>query len=147
MNSVGQLTQPNKNIYGFQIQENTTWKPGLSEADLQKFQNVIGFAFPEPLRNFYKVVNGLSKPGINMYGSVGTKPTFSQVFYSYSQDIDKIKELIKTIRIRKSYQLKLPDALIAATVITHNMTLIADNDKDFGKVAALKYINPNKISS
>ena len=40
------ITQPNKNVYGFQIQENTIWKPGLSDTDLQKFQDVIGFHFP-----------------------------------------------------------------------------------------------------
>ena len=91
------LTQPNKDVYGFQVQENTTWMPGLSDADLLKFQDVIGFSFPEPLINFYKVMNGLSKPGINMYGSDGTKPTFSRIFYSYPQDIDKIKELIKWV--------------------------------------------------
>lgn len=48
----------------------------------------------------------------------------------------------ETIRIRKSYKIKLPDALIAATAIINGLTLIADNDKDFLKVATLKYINP-----
>jgi hypothetical protein len=42
-------------------------------------------------------MNGLSKPGINMYGTDSTKPNFNQVFYSYPQDIDKIKELIKLV--------------------------------------------------
>lgn len=49
----------------------------------------------------------------------------------------------ETISIRKKYRLKLPDAFIAATAIVNNLTLIADNDKDFGKVDVLKYINPN----
>lgn len=51
----------------------------------------------------------------------------------------------ETIRIRKSYGLKLPDALIAATVIINNMRLIADNDNDFLRVNELKYINPNRL--
>jgi hypothetical protein len=91
------VTRPNENIYGFQIQQNTTWKPGLSDTDLLKFQDVIGFSFSEPLRNFYKVMNGLSKPGINIYGNDGTKPAFNEIFYSYPQDIDKVKELIKWV--------------------------------------------------
>ena len=37
----------------------------------------------------------------------------------------------ETIKIRKLYLLKLPDAIIAATAITHNLILIADNDKAF----------------
>lgn len=39
--------------------------------------------------------------------------------------------IIETIRIRKTYRVKLPDAIIAATAIIHELTLIADNDKDF----------------
>ncbi|PSL28439.1 type II toxin-antitoxin system VapC family toxin [Dyadobacter jiangsuensis] len=49
----------------------------------------------------------------------------------------------QTIAVRKKYRLKLPDAFIAATAIVNNFTLIADNDRDFGKVDILKYINPN----
>ena len=48
----------------------------------------------------------------------------------------------ETIRIRRSYGLKLPDALLAATVLINDFTLIADNDKDFTRVPELKYVNP-----
>ncbi|MEN0053258.1 MAG: SMI1/KNR4 family protein [Mucilaginibacter sp.] len=89
--------QLNKNIYGFQIQEDTTWKRGLSDTDLQRFQDDIGFSFPEPLMNFYKVMNGLSKPGINIYGNDGINAAFSPVFYSYPQDLNMIKASIKWI--------------------------------------------------
>ncbi len=52
----------------------------------------------------------------------------------------------ETIRIRKSYKLKLPDSLIVATALTNNMILIADNDKDFLLVPELKYINPQHLN-
>lgn len=52
----------------------------------------------------------------------------------------------ETIKIRKSHLLKLPDAVIAATAVTYNLILIADNDKDFLKVDALQYINSSKLS-
>ena len=50
----------------------------------------------------------------------------------------------RTIEIRKRSKIKLPDALIAATAIEYDLTLLADNDKDFKKVEGLglKYINP-----
>jgi tRNA(fMet)-specific endonuclease VapC len=51
----------------------------------------------------------------------------------------------RTIDIRKLYKLKLPDALIAATAIENDFTLIADNDSDFKKVPGLRYINPVQI--
>lgn len=41
------------------------------------------------------------------------------------------------IEIRKKYKLKLPDAIVAATAITNNATLIT-NDKEFKKVIGLK---------
>jgi predicted nucleic acid-binding protein len=44
------------------------------------------------------------------------------------------------------HKLKLPDAIIAATAIDNNFTLIADNDADFKKVPGLKYINPMQIN-
>jgi len=51
----------------------------------------------------------------------------------------------ETIRIRKESKVKLPDAFIAATSIIHDLTLIADNDKDFLKVPGLKYVNPTSL--
>lgn len=50
-----------------------------------------------------------------------------------------------TIDIRKNQKLKVPDAIIAATAIVNNLTLISDNDKDFTKVPGLKYINPSSM--
>ena len=51
----------------------------------------------------------------------------------------------RTIKIRKGISIRLPDAIIAATAIVHNLTLLSDNDKDFEKVSGLKYINPTKL--
>ena len=48
----------------------------------------------------------------------------------------------KTIEIRRTYKIKLPDALIAATAIVFDMTLLSRNDKDFTQIPELKYINP-----
>ena len=48
------------------------------------------------------------------------------------------------IRIRKETNIKLPDAIIAATAIHNNYVLISTNDNDFKKVIplGLKYLNP-----
>ena len=51
----------------------------------------------------------------------------------------------RTIKIRKGISIRLPDAIIAATAIVHNLTLLSDNDKDFLRVSGLKYINPTKL--
>jgi predicted nucleic acid-binding protein len=48
----------------------------------------------------------------------------------------------KTIEIRKTRKIKLPDAIIAATAIVHDLTLVSRNDSDFKKISDLKYLNP-----
>jgi predicted nucleic acid-binding protein len=54
------------------------------------------------------------------------------------------KIIEKAIEIRKQSNVKLPDAIIAATAICNNFTLILDNDKDFKKLIGfgLTYLNP-----
>jgi predicted nucleic acid-binding protein len=51
----------------------------------------------------------------------------------------------RTIKIRRGRSIRLPDAIIAATAIEHNLTLLSDNDKDFEGISDLKYINPMKL--
>lgn len=64
--------------------------------------------------------------------------------FIYGIDNEIISE---TIRIRKQSNVKLPDAFIAATAIINNLTLVADNDKDFQKIKGLDYINPGTLNT
>ncbi len=57
--------------------------------------------------------------------------------------LDK-KIVTKTIELRQLYKIKLPDAIIAATAIVSDYTLVSRNDKDFENVEGLKYLNPFK---
>ena len=50
----------------------------------------------------------------------------------------------KTIAIRRSKRIKLPDAIIAATCIMHSLTLLTRNVADFNGIKGLKVIDPNK---
>ena len=43
----------------------------------------------------------------------------------------------KTIELRKNYKMKLPDAIIAATALVYNLTLITRNTADFRKITEL----------
>ena len=51
----------------------------------------------------------------------------------------------KTIELKRQYKMKLPDAVIAATAIVHDFTLVSRNDKDFDKIQGLKYLNPFSV--
>ncbi|MCW5912608.1 MAG: type II toxin-antitoxin system VapC family toxin [Cyclobacteriaceae bacterium] len=52
---------------------------------------------------------------------------------------DEIVE--KTIQIRKQYKVKLPDAIIAATSIVSDLTLLSRNSSDFKKIKVLNYLD------
>lgn len=51
----------------------------------------------------------------------------------------------KTVELRKKYAIKLPDAIIAATALVNDLTLISRNAKDFAKIDGLGLINPFEL--
>ena len=50
----------------------------------------------------------------------------------------------KTIQIRKKFNIKIPDAIIAASALTYNCTLVTRNELDFNNVSGLNLFNPYK---
>src|SRR5690606_2458310 len=90
-------TDINKELYGFQIPKNTKWKPGLTDNQIADFEENLKIEFPKGLRNFYKTMNGLDKPGVNVFGSDGNEYAFSPVYYSYPDDIEVIMEKMEWI--------------------------------------------------
>ena len=50
----------------------------------------------------------------------------------------------KAIQIRKQYNMKLGDSLIAATALISKLSLLTRNITDFEKITGLKCINPVK---
>ena len=49
---------------------------------------------------------------------------------------------LKTADMRKQHRLKLPDAIIAATALVYDLTLITRNTKDFDGISGLAIVNP-----
>lgn len=79
--------------WGFQIQQGSKWKKGLSEKELTDFQSEMNMIFPEALKNFYRTMNGLDKPGLNNY-SGEAEVDYHPKFYSFPDDIEIIKDTI-----------------------------------------------------
>lgn len=69
-----------------------------------------------------------------------------QILENFLQEIEiiEISQTIKykTAAIRKTYNIKLADAIIAATGLIHNLNLVTRNSKDFENVKELTLINP-----
>lgn len=48
----------------------------------------------------------------------------------------------QTILLRKEHRIKLPDAVIAATAIVYDLTLLTRNIADFEKIPIIKSLDP-----
>jgi hypothetical protein len=84
-------------IYGYQFQPKTKWKPGLSDGEIAAFEKAAGFEFPEILRDYYTVMNGIDKESVNIYGNNGYAYTYSKMLYSYPEDIKLLEDLTQMI--------------------------------------------------
>lgn len=91
-----QSVEPDGEIYGFQTQTGTRWRPGLSAQELQAFEKEMGFTFPVGLRNYYSVMNGVDRPAINLYGGSGST-AYADQFYSYPENLENIRDRIRWI--------------------------------------------------
>jgi predicted nucleic acid-binding protein len=52
---------------------------------------------------------------------------------------------LKTAEIRKTYKIKLPGAIIAATAVVHDLTMLTRNLSDFKTIPGLRLINPHTL--
>lgn len=52
----------------------------------------------------------------------------------------------QTISLRTRYSIKLPDAVIAATALTHGLKLMTRNLTDFERIAGLSIVDPFVIA-
>ena len=53
--------------------------------------------------------------------------------------------ILKAIEIRKTKRCKLPDAIIAATAIEMQLTLLTNNNSDFSNIKSLSLTNPYQL--
>jgi len=52
--------------------------------------------------------------------------------------------VVQCVKIKRGKKVKTPDAIIAATAIVYNLTLIT-SDSDFNKIQGLKIIDPRTL--
>ena len=67
----------------------------------------------------------------------------SKEFISFARVMPLTDEIADVaIELRRKVSIKLPDAVIAATALQHDLTLVTRNVKDFEKVKGLRIYNP-----
>jgi hypothetical protein len=85
---------------GLQVQQGSVWNSGLDEAELEAFEKKMGMQFPPVLQNFYRCMNGLSKPGIETWGktpfwSGARNEVYYPVFFAYPNDLERMHYLLE----------------------------------------------------
>jgi len=69
----------------------------------------------------------------------------SEDFIALANVLQINKNIIDTcIALRKIKRIKTPDAIIAATALAYDYTLITNNEKDFTNIKGLRISNPMK---
>ena len=96
-----------------------------------------------------------SRPAISVISKIevlgfNTTVTHENLLKSFIDELTIIQissEVVDAcIAIRKLHRIKLPDALIAATCVAHQLTLITRNTNDFKGMIEMQSINPHSSS-
>ena len=67
-------------------------------------------------------------------------------FVNYSTVFDLTEDIIiRTIALRRSRRIKIPDAIIAATALEYDLTLITHNTYDFQGIPNLKLLDAHSL--
>jgi len=90
-------------------------------------------------RYFISVINRIELLGFKQLNGNESDTLYSFVLKSSIFDLEE-EIILETIEIRKTYNIKLPDAIIAATCLVNNCSLITNNIKDFDKINGLYLI-------
>jgi predicted nucleic acid-binding protein len=84
---------------------------------------------------------------IELLGFRGSEEAMAELrsFIDASPVLPLSREVVqKTIELRQRYRIKLPDPIIAATVLCHELILVTHNTRDFPNIDTLQYIDPHE---
>ena len=120
--------------------------------------NVISHLFADILPNMGKqfvstvvntdfVISVAVEIEVLTYHKIPNKMPLIEEFIHLATILALDKEVVKkAIELRRNYRkMKLADAIIGATAVVHNRTLITNNTKDFANIKGLKLVDPHKM--
>lgn len=93
------------------------------------------------------IANDFNISVINRIEILGHPSATNQLldFLNLANQYELTQEIVnQTIELRKVNKIKLPDAVIAATALVYQLTIISRNAKDFDRINGLKVIDPHK---
>ena len=105
-----------------------------------------GAEFVGGVLNDESIISFVTRIELLGYNTSKAEENFLMEFVKLSTVIGINEDIIlETVALRKSTKLKTPDAIIAATAVINNLTLLSRNEKDFKNIAKLKLVNPHKL--
>lgn len=121
--------------------------------DTNSVIDYLGNKLPKPGLNFLNIVID-EGPIISIITKIevlgfNTSEANQNLLLNFINDaiiLDLSSDVVDTcIKLRKKYKIKLPDAIIAATALTYELTLITRNSSDFKNISEIKTINPYSL--
>ena len=113
-------------------------KAALPEKAMQFLHNVVD---DQPIISVITKIELLGFNSINL-DEQNITSTFINEAMIFALDENVVDA---TIYLRRQLRIKLPDAIIAATAITYDFTLITYNVSDFNKISTLKLLDPQLL--
>ncbi|HEY0651747.1 MAG TPA: type II toxin-antitoxin system VapC family toxin [Chryseosolibacter sp.] len=122
--------------------------------DTNVFINILAERYPEPIMQgleriisvsfFISIINKIEILGFKDISRVEEK-LFNKII-NQGKIIHLHDGIVEeTIFLRKHVNIKLPDAIIAASCISVNAVLLTSNTTDFRKISNLKVLNPLQL--
>lgn len=98
-------------LFGYQMQPGTKWNKGLSDDQIRKLEEKFGFKLSNDYRDFIKVMNGIDTDLISIDPFELEDDSYSQLYYEYPKDCERISELLEEIdKFKKCIDEVLTDA-------------------------------------
>ncbi|GLQ29524.1 SMI1/KNR4 family protein [Litoribrevibacter albus] len=96
------------NVSGYQIQPGTTWNEGLSKEEIQSFESIVGFTFPNQYKEMLSTLNGFDREciAVEYDDEENEEEFFDHRFYLMPDHWNKAQWLIDEISENKKYVFK-----------------------------------------
>ncbi len=106
----------------------------------------MGKAYMNTVVNAIPIISIITKIELLGFNGTETAMTLTEDFVSVSILLGVSSEVVdRTILLRRQYKIKLPDAIIAATALVHNLTLVSRNYDDFKRISGLTVIDAHRM--
>jgi hypothetical protein len=105
-----------------------------------------GMEFMNPIVDCVPNVSVISKIEVLGYNTTDKHYQILSNFMTDATVLDLTGSIVDVcIELRKKYKTKLPDAIIAATAMVYDLSLITRNISDFKSIQGLNIINPYSL--